>query len=275
MQIFIKTEVKKSPLPLTNRVSKKCCTKYINCCTTDLINIENYLRFWVEALPASVGVQQRCTAPFPRRPPSRPPARRPPTPPLPFFSLDFTVSPSPNPHLLETWDSSEHTKLFHGQIRGRWQICHFWGQPCHIYRSRGRPVPDGEMRNERKGRQLSEHLLRADVWKTGSFTHFLWVKKPKKAHLLIVLYRTLNWQLLLSEIFFSALTSSLARTCLPVLIWDRCVVLSRFRQKVHYYFLLWAGLPGGNVMHLTNGIFGCLDASTWGARLAGQNGPGV
>ena len=56
--------------------------KHLTNIGTHLTNIDKHLRYWVEALPASVGVGQWCTAPFQRPPlPSRPPPRRPPTPP--------------------------------------------------------------------------------------------------------------------------------------------------------------------------------------------------
>ena len=72
-----------------------------------------------------------------------------PAPPLLWL---HTITPPPSP-----WDASDHTKLFHGQMWGGWQICHFWGQLCHIYR---RCLPAAEMQNGRG--ELSEHLLRGE-----------------------------------------------------------------------------------------------------------------
>ena len=52
---------------------------------------------------------------------------------VPFVSLDLTVSPLPQSS--SPWDLRlfrAYKAVSRTNMR-RWQICHFWGQPCHIY----------------------------------------------------------------------------------------------------------------------------------------------
>ena len=131
---------------------------------------------------------------------------------LPLVSPDFTISPLPQSHI-SLRDSSEHTKLFHGQIWvSRWQICHFWGQPCHIYRSRVSARDAGEMRNGERGavwapvEWVSEKIAHLKKMtknypntcsggseKTG-FTHSLRVRRPKSAVGLFYIIHHTEWQ---------------------------------------------------------------------------------
>ena len=134
-----------------------------------LTNINKHLRYWVDALPASVGVGQWCTAPFLRSPlPSRPPPRRPPTPPWCPASYASDLTLSPLPHLLETRQTIQ--SCFTDKYEGGDRFVTF-EDSCVTFI--GGVCPTLKCETGGGGGELSEHLLRGVSEKKGRFIHIL------------------------------------------------------------------------------------------------------